>query len=53
MDAWNDDIMNNALNNEDDYDDDYEEDDWDKSDDISARDCIGREEDMLKNKEYF
>jgi hypothetical protein len=39
--------------NEDEDFDDYEDDDWNKSDDISARDCIGWEEDMMKNGEYF
>jgi hypothetical protein len=45
--------MFNALNNEDENLDDYEDDDWYESDGISARDCIGWEEDMVKNGEYF
>lgn len=53
IDDWNDDVMFNALNNEDGNLDDYEDDDWYKSDGISARDCIGWEEDMVKNGEYF
>jgi hypothetical protein len=39
--------MFDALNNED------EDDDWYKSDGITARDCMGWEEDMVKNGEYF
>jgi len=55
IDEWNDEVMFNALtgDNEDEDLDDYEDDDWNESDDISARDCIGWEEDMVKNGEYF
>lgn len=42
-----------ALNNEDKSSDDYENDDWYESDGMSARGCIGWEEDMVKNGEYF
>lgn len=45
--------MFNALNNEDGNLDDYEDDDWYESQRITARDCIGWEEDMVKNGEYF
>jgi hypothetical protein len=55
IDGWNDEVMFKALtgDNEDEDLDDYEDDDWNESDDISARDCIGWEEDMVKNGEYF
>ena len=45
--------MFDALNNENGNLDDYEDNDFYKSDDISAHDCIGWEEDMVKNGEYF
>lgn len=52
IDAWNDDIMLEALNGDDedygDYGDDFE--DWYQD---TARDCIGWEEDMEKNGEWY
>jgi exonuclease 3'-5' domain-containing protein 1 len=55
IDGWNGEVMFKALtgDNEDEDLDDYEDDGWNESDDISARDCIGWEEDMVKNGEYF
>jgi exonuclease 3'-5' domain-containing protein 1 len=43
---WNDDVLENAMA------DQEEEDDFDWQDD-TARDCIGWEEDMVKNGEYY
>lgn len=46
---WNEEIMSNALTHDDkDEDLDYFEDDR-----VTARDCIGWEEDMVKNGEYY
>lgn len=53
IDDWNDNVMFDTLDNEDENRDDYEDDDWYESDGMSARDCIGWEEDMVKNGEYF
>ena len=55
VDSWNDDVMFDAMNPEDEDLDDYEDDYWDwyDSDQITARDCIGWEEDMEKNGEYY
>jgi exonuclease 3'-5' domain-containing protein 1 len=60
MEAWNDEVMFNAqtgdfvLNEDDVWVDPPNEDLDDYEDnDISARDCIGWEEDMMKNGEYF
>jgi hypothetical protein len=60
MEAWNDEVMFNAqtgdfvLNEDDVWVDPPNEDLDDYEDnDISARDCMGWEEDMVKNGEYF
>lgn len=57
IDVWNDDIMFNALNERslDDALNDIEDEDLDyyEDDRITARDCMGWEEDMVKNGEYF
>jgi len=48
IDAWNDEVLHNAALTGDNGDEDYYDDYFD-----SARDCIGWEEDMIKNGEYF
>ena len=62
IDQWNEDVLCDAMNDEadvfllDDYAGFYEEmEEYDEhySEDDTARDCIGWEEDMIKNGEYF
>jgi exonuclease 3'-5' domain-containing protein 1 len=57
IDEWNDDVLSEAFadGNEDfDFDfDNYGDDDWNWTNGTSARDCMGWEEDMIKNGEYF
>lgn len=52
IEGWNEMILDNAL--EDALDTNEDEDlDWYEDDGITARDCMGWEEDMVKNGEYF
>ena len=54
IDAWNEDVLSKALTDDDDESSLwYDDNDSDVLDDMSARDCIGWEEDMVKNGEYF
>ena len=50
IDAWNDNVMDEAIHGD---DDEYEEDDYWLEDDTNARDCIGWEEDMERRGSPF